>query len=299
MTGPKLHTKDGESIQAADCGAKFMAAREAAGLSRADVAARLNLTISYIEFIETEQFERLPTATFTKGYIRNYAKCLALSEAAMLERYQVYVDGLIAPDGPFMRVTKQVKPSDPVVKGVTVAILVVVLALSTLWWRTQQDQSGVTSVQGQGLQENTLNPTTEGLQSARDEKNALPLSAVEESLLGEATDASPMADMQESHLEIGNVEEVMSAENGNAPTIKGGRLMAVFNQDSWIEVKDGNGRRLYTGTKKAGERLQLITTDIFDLVVGNPAALELTYNDAPVDLTEYIDRRATAKFKLQ
>ena len=42
-----------------------------------------------------------------------------------------------------------------------------------------------------------------------------------------------------------------------------------------------------------------MTTDIFDLVVGNPAALELTYNDAPVDLTEYIDRRATAKFKLQ
>jgi len=297
MTGPKLHTKDEEITEAADCGAKFMAAREAAGLSRADLAARLNLTKSYVEFIEKEQFERLPTATFTKGYIRNYAKCLALSEAAMLERYQVYVDGLVAPEGPFMRVTKQVKPSDPIVKGVTIAILVALLALSTLWWRTQQDQSDVTSVQG--LQESTLNPTADGLQNARDQKNVLPLSVVEEGILSETIDASPMVETQESQLETGDAEEVMFAENENAPTIKGGSLMAVFKQDSWIEVKDGSGRRLYTGTKKAGERLQLMTKDIFDLVIGNPAALELTYNGAPVDLTEYLDRRTIAKFKLQ
>ena len=43
MTGPKLHTKDGESIQAADCGAKFMAAREAAGLSQKSLAKRLGV----------------------------------------------------------------------------------------------------------------------------------------------------------------------------------------------------------------------------------------------------------------
>ena len=39
--------------------------------------------------------------------------------------------------------------------------------------------------------------------------------------------------------------------------------MAVFNQDRWIEGKDGSGRRLYTSTKKQGKDYSSRQADIF------------------------------------
>lgn len=59
-------------------------AREALGLAVADVAARLRLAPRQIEALEADDYERLPGRTFTRGFVRNYARLLQMDPAPLL-----------------------------------------------------------------------------------------------------------------------------------------------------------------------------------------------------------------------
>ena len=61
-------------------GQVLRAARERQGLSLADVAARLNLTVQALEHLEAGEFGRLPGHTFARGYIRAYARLVSSAD---------------------------------------------------------------------------------------------------------------------------------------------------------------------------------------------------------------------------
>ncbi|MCF7980517.1 MAG: DUF4115 domain-containing protein [Pseudomonadales bacterium] len=294
MTDSVLQTKGMDEAPETIAGNEFKQAREAAGLSRADVAARLNLTESYIEFIETEQFARLPMATFAKGYIRQYAKYLRLSDTAMIKRYEAYTAELVVPSKSAIRIHSQVKPSDPLVKWATFAIVCVVLALSMLWWTNLQDDPSVSdsAMQEKKGLDSAWNKNDEALEksSLQDASPRYLDENTEESVIVREEDGGESDDM----LEEDSLAEVEGLRTGAAPN----RLEAIFQRESWIEVKDGQQRILFTGTKKAGETLQLETLESFNLVIGNPAALTLSYNGTPVDLADYIRNREVARLTL-
>ena len=59
-------------------------AREARGLSIAEVALELKISRQAVEHIEAGRFDRLPGDTFTRGYIRSYARLMsAVYDATM------------------------------------------------------------------------------------------------------------------------------------------------------------------------------------------------------------------------
>lgn len=55
-------------------------ARTELQLTLKDVGERLNLGVYIIEALEQDAYERLPNATFARGYLRSYAKLLKLDE---------------------------------------------------------------------------------------------------------------------------------------------------------------------------------------------------------------------------
>ncbi len=293
MTDSVSQTKGMDEAPETIAGNELKQAREAAGLTRAEVAAHLNLPESYIESIETEQFARLPMATFAKGYIRQYAKCLHLSDTDMIKRYEAYAAELVVPVKSAIRIHSQVKPSDPLVKWATFAIICVVLALSMLWWTNLQDDPRVSdpAMQDKKGLDSALNERDEALEESS-------FQDVSPRYLDENTEGSVIVREEDGDepdmLEEGSLAEVEGLITGAAPN----RLEAIFHRESWIEVKDGQQRTLFTGTKKAGETLQLETLESFNLVIGNPAALALSYNGAPVDLAEYIRNREIARLTL-
>ena len=59
-------------------GAQLKAAREAAGLSLDQVAQQLKLAPRQVRALEDEDFGMLPGRTFTRGFMRNYARLLNL-----------------------------------------------------------------------------------------------------------------------------------------------------------------------------------------------------------------------------
>lgn len=76
---------DDAAEEAAGTGAKLRAAREAAGLSLAEIASRTRVPIRHLEAIEAGDYSALPGSTYTIGFTRSYAKALDLDEAAIVD----------------------------------------------------------------------------------------------------------------------------------------------------------------------------------------------------------------------
>src|SRR5690625_566887 len=63
-------------------------AREEAGLTQEDVVADTRMTLYNVRALENDDFKRLPSDTFTRGYLRIYAKLLKLDVESLVAAYE-------------------------------------------------------------------------------------------------------------------------------------------------------------------------------------------------------------------
>lgn len=68
-----------------NAGATLRAAREAQGLTVADIAERIKFSVRQVEALESDDQTHLPQGTFLRGFIRSYARVLQLDESTVLE----------------------------------------------------------------------------------------------------------------------------------------------------------------------------------------------------------------------
>ena len=68
-----------------DPGQALQAAREARQLSVPQVADQLKLSSAAVTALEANDWDRLPAPVFVRGYIRAYARLMALDVEALLE----------------------------------------------------------------------------------------------------------------------------------------------------------------------------------------------------------------------
>ncbi len=68
-------------------------AREAAGLTIKDIAAKTRVPIRHLENLEAENFSALPGLTYVLGFVRNYARALELDEVALVDQLRTDLAG--------------------------------------------------------------------------------------------------------------------------------------------------------------------------------------------------------------
>jgi cytoskeleton protein RodZ len=56
-------------------------------LALQEVSETTRISARYLEAIESDQHDRLPSATFVRGYVREMARLLALDEEATVSGY--------------------------------------------------------------------------------------------------------------------------------------------------------------------------------------------------------------------
>jgi cytoskeleton protein RodZ len=76
------------------------------------------------------------------------------------------------------------------------------------------------------------------------------------------------------------------------------QLHLVFHKDSWVEVHDSDGKRIFSKLNPAGTEQTITGTPPFSLVIGNAAGVTLTYNGQPVDLAPHT-KTTVARFTLE
>lgn len=71
-----------------------------------------------------------------------------------------------------------------------------------------------------------------------------------------------------------------------------------FKGASWVEIDDGASGRLYNETLNTGDAMTLHGTAPFQVLLGDAAQVELTYNSEPISLAAQIRGDKTARFML-
>jgi cytoskeletal protein RodZ len=71
--------------------------REQQGLSLRNVADMTKVGIRYLEFIEEENFAKLPVRAYTRGFLMLYAKVLGCEPDRMAGDYLKRIDAAMAP----------------------------------------------------------------------------------------------------------------------------------------------------------------------------------------------------------
>lgn len=74
-------------------GGLLRAVREAKGVALSEVAQTTRISVRYLEAIEGDAHDRLPSSTFVKGYVREIARLLKLDEEAVVRGYMLRVQG--------------------------------------------------------------------------------------------------------------------------------------------------------------------------------------------------------------
>jgi cytoskeleton protein RodZ len=71
-----------------ELGALLKAKRKETGLTYAQISGRIRISARYLEALENEDWDHLPSPAFIKGFIRSYARVLGLSEEGLIALYQ-------------------------------------------------------------------------------------------------------------------------------------------------------------------------------------------------------------------
>lgn len=119
-------------------GDRLRIAREAAGLSRADIAARTKIAERHLTAIEEDRFEDLASSTYAVGFARAYARTVGLDEADIARQVRSVLEA--GDDDVLPAVTFE--PGDPAriptprLAWFAAAGVIAVLAAIFLFWRS-------------------------------------------------------------------------------------------------------------------------------------------------------------------
>ncbi len=300
-------------------GQVLRAEREALGVSTRDVAETLNLAISVVEAIEADDYERMPSPVFARGYIRSYARLLGLEPEPIVARYPQDVGSTDA-DQPVRRpgVAELLRrhPLLPVAGAGLVLLVVLVLLLILLWPEAAPRDAQALDARGgaaASAQTEAEGTDAEGTDAEGVFAGTGPTEVVDSALAAEVETrpgalnpdaAQPVADVGDDGdgpVAAGTVLAEASAApavSATGSTAAGSGVQRItelgddqlvfdFSEDCWVEVKSATGRRLYGDLSRGGETLTLLGEGPFRILLGYAPGAQLRFNGEPVPLAPH------------
>lgn len=279
-------------------GEKLRQAREARGLSVADVATSLKLNAEKINALEQGDIDGLAAPVFIAGYLRTYARLLELSEAEVLadfeqlmpEQESVVDPTLSEEDKNYAKAAGKIsshfslrdKSSS---HHMLVLALVVVVGLIFFLWPTSDHVPTRLLEEKRTISEaeQTVEQKTEQSTDALDSNTAAveSMSAQEDMPVAEF---EPPAEPEESAAPIATFDALAVGMKSE--------LILVFTEDSWVEVKDARDQRLVYRLAKAGSTRSVTGVAPFVVQLGYAPGVSIMYNGEDYDMSKYANRRS-------
>lgn len=119
-------------------GGKLQAARIQLGLSIGDVADRMHLSNAILEALEDNNFDEITAPIFVKGYLRAYARIVAIDEESVISEYAELYSDEDPPITTTSNTAAEISSSDTRVKWMTYLVVIVLIALIATWWWSEQ-----------------------------------------------------------------------------------------------------------------------------------------------------------------
>ncbi|MDN5935675.1 MAG: DUF4115 domain-containing protein [Nitrosospira sp.] len=296
-------------------GQSLKAARLDRGMSIEEVARQLRLSVRQIAALESDNYGKLSSTTFLRGFVRNYAKLMRMDAAPLLERLEQSV-----PPPPTPTISYQIEgipfPSNQgrgtrnlIIAGVVLALLLLIYAVySGNEGNREKPQSAVKvetgTETGQAAALSQFQPPSANSGNDADAgppgETARLTEQKPEGPRPVQTTVSPPAPGRQVTAGPAVTPESRAGIASESANEGGDVLRFLFEGESWIEVKDGRGRVILSQIKPRGAEQVLHGQPPFSLVIGNAAQVRLVYNDRPVDLTPYTNTHGgTARLSLK
>ncbi|MFQ2603056.1 RodZ domain-containing protein [Aeromonas caviae] len=303
MTTEQPHDFQDDS-QAAGPGQLLRNAREQLGWTREQVASRIHLRLTLIAAIEADTYDKHTSHTFIRGYLRAYAKLVGIPEETILAAYEKL--GLTPPDNidmqSFSRRSRQ-QANDSRLKVVTWLVILVLIGLSVAWWwqSTARRSAGDDALAATEMSATVNTPEANVAPAVEVAEPVLPAASDAVStqvLVSGATATLPVVATDASAAVPTDVSGAVStAESTTTEPAKAPQLKMSFTADCWLDVKDANGKTLFSGLKKANDELVLEGPEPLRFIIGAPMAVNLEYQGKSFDMSRYNNGR-TARFSL-
>ena len=265
----------GMKVLAVGCGEQLRQAREAAGLTVADVAGRLHMPVQVVATLEAEQWERLGAPVFVRGQLRSYAKLLGVELDGLLEQAR------IAPVEPPKLVSHTHTPrlrrmAENLGRRAVYVVITAVLAVPA--WYAFQGKFGDSA------------PNTASLDVVPDPAS---LTATQPAVAPDEPAARPRPAAERTPY-IASIAPVARPSAEAAPAASA--MTLDFRGESWVEVSAPDGAVIEKALVRAGEKRSYAAGQVGRMVVGNASEVELRLNGGSVDLTTYTRGNNVARF---
>jgi len=244
-------------------GAALGAARTAKGLDLHKTAKMLHLTREVVESLEKDDYENLPARVFIRGYLRNFARLVDLSETQILSEF----DKLCPDEGcskalPAITrgVRTEVRSSHGVVRLVTWLIVLGIIASVVISW---QDNIG----------------------DAWDKIQDLGKNVEQQGNVDEGQLLIPV---------IAEEPEILRAADPQQPTPVE-TFVIHFSGPTWVDIKDSQGAFNLTGDMSGGSSKILQGSPPFTVMLSDYKQVAITVDDEPYDIGQHLDNLDSAE----
>lgn len=273
-------------------GLQFKKAREKHGLKLETVAQELHIMPSFLRALEEENFDKITHGpTFIKGYMRSYAVRLGVDPEPLIDTYNRKtaplkkrhkfipshrpVKAMVVGESKWRRLLK---------KLVSVLIVAVVVLIGFFFLKDHIDFFSDSAEVENNVAPLKLSPET-------------PVPILSDTPYNDSTDRSD-DDVEPSVSE----DEVVAVEESKAVVddiVIDTRDVLIFelNDDSWIEVRDATGSKIFADLARRDSRFELKGVSPFAVILGNGKAVNLTFNDRAITFS--FGRNNYAEFTIE
>ena len=267
-------------------------ARQAQGLHIAALAAAIKVVPRKLELLESDQFDQLPDATFTRALAQTVCRTLKIDAAAILallpppngHRLEQVAEGL---NTPFHERPGHLVPKEWASLGSPVVWIVGVIAVMTL---------AVYVVPGEWLEYPSA-----VVSRPRPANTELAPAAV---LLTAAAAPTPASAALTASLNAPSPAAAAASEpvadvapDAVTAAAASGVLQFRTTAQSWIEVTDARGQSLISRVLQPGENVGLDGVPPLKVRIGNVSGTQVTFKGQPVELAKSRDNLARLELK--
>ncbi len=295
----------------AGIGTRLRAARERKALTILQAAEKMHVDARTLESLEAEDFAALGAPVYARGHLRHYAELVGESPAELQELYASSTK--LAPSQPDLtRIPRAAPESDSgKLVGPAVIGLIAVAAIGTVWW--------VLSLSGDKAQPTPVRSAVENNSTGKPAEAARADATGAEAAATDADDDTPVAlpapEEPEPSASRGQKNGAGPGAKGATPTPasavktatsttittpvtlastvtapppaprgKDGELTLKFSSDSWAEVYDASGQRLFYDMGAASSAHTVRGPAPLRVVLGNASGVAVEYNGRPASI---------------
>ncbi|NML59543.1 helix-turn-helix domain-containing protein [Massilia sp. RP-1-19] len=291
-------------------GKTLAAAREAMGWSVEQIADQLKMAVRQVVALEAGDYAALPGPAVVRGFVRAYAKVVRLDPVPLvaqiaLDAPEAGIAGSIRRDRPAsfseVRFPSHGKRSKLPVMPILAVVLVAAAIGAWQFGLVPASLTGASAPAGQTAvlseAETVTSPSTPAIQDPSVPLISVPPPATaSDAAPGAATPAGagPVQGVGAAPLAPAATTSVTppaaavtapAVPAATAPAAAGANpLVLNVREDSWVEVRDAQGKALVRRMVKAGETASIEIAGPSTVIVGKPNAVTATLRGAPVAL---------------